>query len=476
MTSPPSLILATSNGTGMGHLARQLAVALTAAGEARVTLFSLSVALPTATTTGIPGEYCPGLDRQWIPEIAWPHYLAGRLEALAREVSADVVVFDGVAPYRGITLAKRRLRGTAFVWFRRGMWQEGVNEGQLWKSALFDRIIEPGDLAAAADQGPTSSRDDALRVPPVSLVEVIDRPERAEAAADLGIDPNRPTLLLTLGSGRLGDVSSPGAAVMKAVGHKPEWQVCVATSAVAQSAVEAHDSRVVEIRGVFPLARYLNAFDVVVSAAGYNAVHEYLPAGIPTLLVPNKLTRTDDQVGRARYLANEGLALAVHDDTPEAIETCVLQLLETETRQRLRAALRALPEESKTGGAHETAEELIRLASSFQTEPLSVTERVLSVRDDAKEALKRQLGPEGTNRIRRLLGRPPIDSADRLSVTVGTKPTDPAVRRLVFAFNPTVEDLLGDTVVEHVLAGTSNGYRSARELLVDRHYDVINLR
>lgn len=475
MTSAPSLILATSNGTGMGHLARQLAVALAAAGEAQVTLFSLSVALPTATSTGIAGEYCPGLDRQWMPEVTWPHYLAGRLETLAREVSADVVVFDGVAPYRGITLAKRRLRDTAFVWFRRGMWQEGVNEGQLWKSALFDRIIEPGDLAVAADRGSTSSRDDALRVPPVSLVEVIDRPKRAEAAADLGIDPSRPTLLLTLGSGRLGDVSSPGAAVIEAVRQKPEWQVCVATSAVASSEVETkHDSRVVELRGVFPLARYLNAFDAVVSAAGYNAVHEYLPAGIPTLLVPNRLTRTDDQVGRARYLADKNLALAVNDDIPEAIEASVLQLLETETRQRLQETLRTVPEESKTGGARETAEELIRLASSFQSEPLSFTQRVLRIRDDAKEALKRQLGAEGTNSVRRLLGRPPIDSARRLPVSVDTAPRDPSVHRLVFAEDPTVEDLLGDTVVEHVLAGTSNGYRSARELLVDRHYEVVN--
>ena len=76
----PSFLLATSNGTGMGHLARQLAVGLAAMPDARVTLFSLSVGLPTVTGLGVPGEYAPGPERGWIPESEWAHYLAGRIE------------------------------------------------------------------------------------------------------------------------------------------------------------------------------------------------------------------------------------------------------------------------------------------------------------------------------------------------------------------------------------------------------------
>lgn len=475
MTTGPSLILATSNGTGMGHLARQLAVGLSAAPSARVTLFSLSMALPTATALGIYGEYCPGPDRDWIPEAEWPHYLAGRLEALAKEVAADVVVFDGVAPYRGITLAKRRLPDTAFVWFRRGMWQEGVNEGQLWKSHLFDQIIEPGDLASPADRGATSSRNDSLRVSPVSLVEVVDRPAREEAASELGIDPANKNLLLTLGSGRLGDVSSPGAIVIETMRRRADWHVSVATSAVARSRVETSQSQnVTELQGVFPLARYLNAFDAVITAAGYNAVHEYLPAGLPVLLVPNRLTRTDDQVGRARHLADAGLALAVADDSRSALETSTAELLDESTRHRLRDALEGVPQTMKTGGAHRTVEALAHLASAYESRPLTATERLARLRDDAKEALKRRLGPSGTNRVRALLGRPVLGSADRSKVSVDGEPSRPGVRRLVYTSRPSVEDLLGDAIVEHVMGGTSEGYRAARRLLVDRHYEVVS--
>lgn len=475
MSRRPSLVLATSNGTGMGHLARQLAVGLAAAPEARVTLFSLSVALPTATSAEIPGEYCPGPDRGWIPETAWPHYLSGRLETLVREVSADVVVFDGVAPYRGITLAKSRLPETAFVWFRRGMWQGGVNEGQLWKSSLFDEIIEPGDLAQEADEGPTTTRGDAIEVPPVSLVEVVDRPTRDEAAAFLGIDPSRTTLLLTLGTGRLGDVTSPGSAVVNTVLESTDWQICVATSSVAQSRVSSNQSdRVIELKGIFPLARYLRAFDAVVSAAGYNAVHEYLPAGLPTLLVPNRLTRTDNQVGRADFLARRGLALAPRDGSAEAVEESVVRLVDDSTRGRLRQALADLPDEKKTGGARKTAAVLTRLANTFEPTPASAGLRLLRARDEAKEALKRRLGPEGTNRVRRLLGRPPIASFGRLQVAIDTDPPREGVHRLTFSSDPSVSQLLGDEVVEHVLPGASDGYVSAREILVDRHYEVVS--
>ena len=456
----------------MGHLARQLAIAKAAKDRAKVTLFSLSAALPTATSEGVAGEYCPGPDRDWMPAPDWPQYLSRRLEALVEEVSADVVVFDGVAPYRGVTLAARRLRDTAFVWFRRGMWQQGVNDGQLWKSGLFDLIIEPGDLASEADPGPTA-RLDALRVSPVSLLEVIDLPNRRQAAEDLGLDASERNLLLTLGTGRLGDVSSPGAVILESILAESDWQVCIATSAVAQSSVPyVRDARVSELRGVFPLARYLNAFDAVVSAAGYNAVHEYLPAGLPTLLIPNRLTRTDDQVTRASFLAERGLALVVEGESEEQMSSQVTRLLDEPTRADLKAALDRVPLTQKTGGAAQTADELIGLASVFAPQPVSPVKRVLEMRDEMKESLKRQLGVEGTNRIRRLLGRPPIESSERLRVTMGES-VDAGMRRLLFTDKPDVKMLLGHDVIEHLLAGSSSGYRVARELIADRQYDIV---
>lgn len=476
--APPSLILATSNGTGMGHLARQLAVGLAAIPKARVTLFSLSVALPTATEQGIPGEFCPGPDRGWIPESSWPHYLAGRLTALAEEVNADLIVFDGVAPYRGFALARDRIPETAFAWFRRGMWQQGVNAGQLWKSGLFDLIIEPGDLARTADRGPTANLRDAVQVPPVSLLEVVERLPRQEAAKFLGLDSSRRSVLLTLGTGRLGDVTGPGEVILNTVLEYTDWQVCVATSAIAETSISASPhERVTELRGVFPLVRYLSAFDAVISAAGYNAVHEYIPAGLPTLLVPNRLTRTDDQVGRSDYLARTGLALTPSDESSEQLSYVVRQLLDREVRSNLQTAIRRMPPDALTGGASSTAALLAELAVAHAPAKMSLGTRFRRVRDNSKETLKRQLGTGGTNRVRRLLGRPPIEAANRLRVVLddsAVSTTRTGVRSLRITSEVDVSTLLGTDPIEHIVSEPSDSYLSARRRLIDRHYEVVS--
>ena len=46
---------------------------------------------------------------------------------------------------------------------------------------------------------------------------------------------------------------------------------------------------------LYPVSRYLRAFDLTVSAAGYNSFHEQLGFGVPTVFLPN----TADQAGRS---------------------------------------------------------------------------------------------------------------------------------------------------------------------------------
>ncbi|WP_100962177.1 hypothetical protein [Bosea sp. FBZP-16] len=52
---------------------------------------------------------------------------------------------------------------------------------------------------------------------------------------------------------------------------------------------------------LFPAFRYSSAFDICVSAAGYNAFHENLLGAIPTIFVPNEAEEMDLQLVRAKY-------------------------------------------------------------------------------------------------------------------------------------------------------------------------------
>ena len=72
-----------------------------------------------------------------------------------------------------------------------------------------------------------------------------------------------------------------------------------------------------ELRATYPMSRYFAAFDAAVAAAGYNAYHELIELGVPSLFVPMH-RETDDQPARARYAEEAGLGLGLsRADDPE---------------------------------------------------------------------------------------------------------------------------------------------------------------
>src|SRR6187551_3295654 len=93
-----------------------------------------------------------------------------------------------------------------FIWSRRAMWQRGVGARALRYRRLFAAVLEPGDLAAAGDVGRTASLDDARRLGPVTLIGHVPMLDRDKARTELGLDLNRRTVLVTLGSNRRTDL------------------------------------------------------------------------------------------------------------------------------------------------------------------------------------------------------------------------------------------------------------------------------
>ncbi len=457
-------MLVTSNGVGMGHLTRQLALALSAPEGLDPVLFSLSGALPTVRGAvaagrlpelhGVRTEYCPSRRSGWLPKggparrlrevhpaYGWEPYVAERIRALVAETGARLVLFDGVVPYAGLREARRALPGTAFVWMRRGMWRAGVGGDWLAHADLFDLVIEPGDFAAAGDAGLTATRQDATRVAPISIAEAITTQDRAGARRALGLDPDRPALLLTPGTGALEDVGSPVRMALEVLrARAPDWQVAVTSPSLATHGVGAGDEDVVLLTDTYPLARSLAAFDAAVSAAGYNSVHELLGAGVPTVLVPGQSLGTDDQPGRAATLEAGGACLSVPPDDPEGMRRAMTRLLDPDTAAGLRAACRDLP--ATTGGA-EAARLLVDLAGRS------------GVPQDVAGA-----GPWGPPAWRRVLPDPrtpvswPSPGAETGGARRGRRPL-----RLTEELPP---HRVGEDPLEHLLEGASAPYRRAR--------------
>jgi UDP:flavonoid glycosyltransferase YjiC (YdhE family) len=464
----------TSNGTGMGHLSRMLSIALAAGDTVDGTMLSLSVAFPVVSGHGLTGEYCPSPERDYMPRHLWQGYLRRRLVALAREVDAEVFAFDGVVPYPGLVAALADLGDLPAVWVRRGMWRRGGADRALGLSGQFDLVIEPGELAAPADQGPTAQRTDAVRVPPVSLVDVVDRLDRVTAAAELGLDPDRPAALVTLGIGAVGDVVTPGAGAVRALLEEPGWQVCV-TRAGTVGEGPVPDPRVKPLVGVYPLARYLGAFDVAVSAAGYNSVHELIPTGLPTLLLPNRDTKTDDQVARATWLADAGLVLTARPDDAAEVAAAVRRLTTGPVRTDLAAAVAALPRAALGGGAAAAARLLVR-AVDDGAGTRTVAARTQLLGTLARDRAKRVIGHRTGEGARRVLGRPLTGGPARrlpVAITDGASLPPIGVRRLVVSDAVSPEEIASGPVVEHLLPGSSQRYRAERRAIVDDFYRVV---
>jgi hypothetical protein len=274
-----------------------------------------------------------------------------------------------------------------------------------------------------------------------------------------------------LGTGRLGDVAGPGAVATERVLDSGSVHLAVTRWVTANREVPV-EPRVTQLEGVFPLVRYLAAFDFAISSAGYNAVHELVPSGLPTLFVSNTSTRTDDQVTRARRLEELGLALHARDDHLEAVATQTERLLDPTFRRELAAATTAT--RTRMVGAREVAERVTGLIPPADAATMRELERIGRLQD-LRDALKRVLGERGTNVVRRLLGRTPRPVGQRTTVRLVDRP-EPAGegQKMPLAFTDVItpDDLLLGSPVEHVLPGSSPLYRRHRRELIDKYYRV----
>ena len=96
----------------------------------------------------------------------------------------------------------------------------------------------------------------------------------------------------------------------------------------------------------------------MISAAGYNSAGRIsVSLGIPTILVPNTKTRTDDQMRRADLLAAQGLCLTAKEQTE--MDEAVVRMLDPASRAMIRRQLEMLEKPSGASEAAAHIEELL---------------------------------------------------------------------------------------------------------------------
>jgi len=459
----PTIILATSNGVGMGHLARASAIALALKPIANPIIVSMAGGIAEISEyMGIRTEYIPGRDRDWMTRDLWDQYLRDRLVALVEETDAKLISFDGVVPYPGVIAAKVKAPHISLVWVRRGLWQKKPQRFVLGlQSAMMDYIVEPGDIARSYDHGPTSKRKDAELTSPVSLFQKDTALSREESRKILGLDPNRPAVLVQLGTGDSDVNEKMTAALAGLIGWK-DLQVVLTKKPIDKDGNSlAPDGLDLKVIRYFPLAQVLHAFDAGVCATGYNGVHELLPAQIPTVFVSN-IRGTDDQEARAQWCHDFGFALRADQADLADITATVKKLQDSQVRTSLSAKCAELAEVS---GSTEIAQIFLKLiADQSAIKPGSLTYRRLMLQDHINRGM-RHIAYIGLRRIALIYRkfRPHPDAAKMATVApIFSQVTATAELR----------DLIkGDIRFEHMIAGASDAYKKRRQEIAHTAYN-----
>jgi UDP:flavonoid glycosyltransferase YjiC (YdhE family) len=349
MASKPTALLCTSNGVGLGHLSRVMAVGRHMEPEFDVVIFTLSAAVSIPVSQGFHTEYLRSHEYSEFDGRAWNSLFEQRLEHLHDLYQPEIVLFDGTHPYAGLCRFLDRHPEAVRVWERRGMWRSGFGEAALLRARHFDAVIEPGDYARAYDRGATSHLVDGVRR--CAPIRYGAAPmDRVAARRALGLEPERVVALVQLGAGQINDVHSLMRRIVDLL-VAADVEVVVAASVLAQPPR-------IEIEGVsvvqhYPISDYFGAFDMAFLAGGYNSFHEALSLALPSVFAPNLSTKLDDQAARTRFAHDHGYGLDWSDGERGTLERLVDRILDASERDRMRSAMATLP--PADGGAEVAA-------------------------------------------------------------------------------------------------------------------------
>jgi hypothetical protein len=337
-----SVLFVTSNGGGMGHIARCAAVMRHGSGR----ILTLSTAADLVASSGLDVRYFPSQAQSDRGAERWHRQFMRRLLEEVSELEPAKIVFDGTWVYPALTDVAE-LADIPLVWLRRGLWRQGVDLSQVesWSEHVTS-VVTPRDVAEDEVSAPVPFRD-AAWCDPISLA-TDERFERGEALERLGLDPGREYALVQVSGG-----NSAGEAMGRAVDavrdSARDVTPVIVRSPLMTAAVPA-GAKVIDAR--FPLVDFSAAWSFTITGAGYNSVHENLHTSTPGIYLPSATTLTDDQVARARAMHDGGWGVLA--DGAAGLPDAVRQLVGAERGSGITQAIRrrATPNGARQASEH----------------------------------------------------------------------------------------------------------------------------
>ena len=206
---------------------------------------------------------------------------------------------------------------------------------------LYDTVIVPEHEGESSVLIPDAARPRTRFVGPIAVRERVELMSRDAARDRLGIARDARVVYVSAGGG--GDARAEAQllrSVEALLAFDPAIVLVLGTGPLYRGRVPRH-ARLTPLVNE-PAAELGAAFDVAVSAAGYNSAVELMLAGVPTVFVPQDKI-ADDQGSRAMRAVRAGAArMLSHDAPPTDLTAAVADLLEPATHRAAALAAKKL--------------------------------------------------------------------------------------------------------------------------------------
>ena len=352
------------NGAGLGHLTRSLAIARRIRRiepNKPVYFLSSSQALDVISREGMIAYHIPPRNQfgEGMRAHEWNTLLSQQIELIVNTHHPSVLIYDGVFPYRGLldAIHAHSFAHTAMVLRLRHKHGRLREKAELLGS--FDQLVFPGEAGITAENQdllPTEFTDLNCRlVEPIIHLDHDDLLARDEVRRQWDVSPDKKLIYVQLGAGNINNIAPWIERILAVLARRDDVEVVLAESPITDCIRPQREG--VHVLRQYPNSRYFNGFDLAITATGYNTFHELMYFGVPSVLIPNRETKTDDQVARALGAHRALAAMAVL--RPEFLSEAINLALTEEVAATMRAKATVLVPHN---GATSVADYLVKVA------------------------------------------------------------------------------------------------------------------
>jgi len=336
------------NGVGMGHITRLLAInrALRAVlkergVECEFYFLTTSDADQILAAEGIAAFKFPslktiersGLDYERFRLLAC-NLMLSSLDILRPDLllvdTFPVGSFGEFAPVAGFN-AMRSCKRKALI-FRPV--SERVIGNKSFQRAMqqYDQVLVPEQRETAEASIPDALTATTTYFGPVISCNHAEALEKSEARRALDLPPDKTLIYVSTGGGGNPRSDETLGFICETLRDAPGRHVAVAAGPL-YSGPKFRGGNITWL-SVLGASKYLKAFDLAISAAGYNTYHELMHIGIPTVFMPLELV-ADDQLARAERATQAGAAFTLTTRDASELRGYVVKLCDQDVQRTM---------------------------------------------------------------------------------------------------------------------------------------------